>query len=117
MKKVFLSMVVFCFLFSALYSQNDVIEGKSKPKSFSFEPEYKRGLPPNLFVDLNFKDDNRNGIIEAREKGTLELTITNKGKGPAQGLVVDVEDNTYDRNFKINDGKKIYFIHPGESKK
>lgn len=117
MKKVFLSLIVFSFLFTSLYSQNDVIEGKSEAKSFEFEPKYERGLPPNLFVDLDFKDENRNGIIEAREKGILELTITNKGKGAAQGLVVDVEDNTYDRNFEINDGKKIYFIHPDESKK
>ena len=45
------------------------ISGKSKTRNFKMDAVYKRGLPPNLFVDLQFSDDNGNGILEASETG------------------------------------------------
>lgn len=114
MKKIiaYLLFILFCNSLSA----QKILSAKSKTYNFDYLPEYKRGMPPNLFVDLNFKDDNQNGILEARENGELTLVITNKGKGPAQGLVVDVKDNVSDENFQIDDHVEIYFIQPGESK-
>jgi hypothetical protein len=120
MRQIFLILTALILSTALVIGQEEdkVIEGKSKVKSFNFEPKYERGLPPNLFVDLDFKDENRNGIIEAREKATLELTIKNKGKGPAQGLKINIKDNNPDQNFMIKDeGKQINFIRSGESKK
>jgi hypothetical protein len=81
----------------------------------TFTPDYKRGLPPNLFVELNFQDDNGNGILEAEESAELDLKITNKGKGPAQGLKVKVKDNISDRNLDISDDKEISYLQPDKS--
>ena len=65
-----------------------------------------RGLPPDLFAELNFKDDNNNGILEALENATLYIKITNKGKGNAQDLKVRIEDNLTDNDLTIGD----YFL-------
>lgn len=113
MKKI-LYLTLFVFLSSFLYGQK-VIEGRSSAKKIQIEPIYEKGFPPNLFVDLSFTDDNGNGIIEAEESAELNLTITNKGKGKAQGLNILIEDDIYDKSFSIDDKKKIYFINPDES--
>lgn len=103
---------------SVSYTQNDVVEGKSNSVKISLKPEYERGLPPNLFVDLNFKDDNNNKILESSENGVLELNIFNKGSGSAQGLIVEVKDIVIDDEFVIENNKQeIYFIHPDKSRK
>jgi hypothetical protein len=115
MKTIVLTVLLLCFANPFINAQ-EVISGKSQPQKFNFEPTYERGLPPNLYVDLNFQDDNQNGIIESKESAKLELSITNKGKGKAQGLVVEVKDNVNDKNFHIGDNQKIYFIEPDETK-
>ena len=113
MKKII--FLILFFLFSGLIYSQKIIEGRSTAKKINIEPTYKKGFPPNLFVDLRFEDENSNGIIEANESGELKLTITNKGKGKAQGLNIVIDDNIYDRYFFIEDQKEIYFIDPGES--
>ncbi|MDK2978297.1 MAG: hypothetical protein PWP52_1011 [Bacteroidales bacterium] len=113
MKKI-IYLALLLFLSGFLYGQK-VIEGRSSAKKIQIEPTYEKGFPPNLFVDLSFVDANGNGIIEAEESAALNLTITNKGKGKAQGLNVVIDDNIYDRDFVIDDHKKIYFINPDES--
>jgi hypothetical protein len=113
MKKLIFPILLL-FLSGFIYGQK-VIEGRSTAKKISIEPKYEKGFPPNLFVDLSFVDANGNGIIEAEENAELKLTITNKGKGRAQGLNVIIEDNINDNNFTIDDKKKIYFINPDES--
>ncbi len=92
-----------------------VISGKSSPRNIVMKPEFVRGLPPNLFVNLSFNDDNKNGILEANEKAKLILTISNKGKGPAQGLKITVKDNNFDPELTIEDGVEIPFIYPDKS--
>lgn len=92
-----------------------VISGQSQARNVTIKPEYQRGLPPNLFVNLSFEDDNRNGILEANEKARLNLKITNKGKGPAQGLKITVKDNATDNDLTIRDGQEIAFIYPDKS--
>jgi len=88
------------------------ISGKSQVTHLKITPEYKRGLPPILYVDMIFEDDNNNGIIEANENARLHLTISNKGKGPAQGLLVTLKSNINDPAFKIGDRQEIPFLYP-----
>ena len=102
-------------LFPTILFSQKIIEGKSPAKQFKLEPKYEMGFPPNLFVDLSFDDENGNGLIESDETAELKITITNKGKGKAQGLNVTISDNITDYNFTIGDNKKIYFINPDES--
>jgi hypothetical protein len=93
------------------------IRGKSASKNISLRPNFQRSTPPNLFVDLNFKDPNNNGILEAGEDSELELTITNKGEGTAQGLKVIVKKNTKGTSLKISDQKGIAYLPSGQSEK
>ncbi len=91
-----------------------VISGKSQVTSIKLTPEFTRGIPPNLFVKYEFQDKNSNGILEANETAKLNIEITNKGKGPAQGLLVKVSDNIFDKELIIEDGKEIVFIYPDQ---
>ncbi|MCF8346828.1 MAG: hypothetical protein K9G38_06420 [Bacteroidales bacterium] len=77
-------MIAILLFPAGLYAQQ-VISGKSTPRTFQMEASYERGLPPNLFADLQFSDENGNGIVEASEKAELLLTISNKGKGDGTG--------------------------------
>lgn len=93
-----------------------VVSGKSELSGdFKLKASYELGDPPNLYAELNFSDYNGNGIIEADENAVIEITLTNKGIGLAQGLQVKVIDSIADPNLAIGDGQEITFIHPDES--
>ena len=92
-----------------------VVSGKSQPTKIYIKPEYKRGLPPYLFVNLNFSDDNNNGIVEANEKAVITLDITNKGKGAAQDLSVSVTDDKPDAAFHIGTISTIPYLQPDQT--
>ncbi len=76
-----------------------------------------RGLPPNLFAELTFSDDNGNGILEAMEKAEITITVTNKGKGNAYNLVVSLIDNKPDKSLIIGKEQPISLLKPGEARK
>ena len=114
MKKLY--VLIFSLLsFTLSYSQQVEISGKSPVTHIKLDPVYERGLPPNLFVDMSFMDENNNGILEARESSVLNLVITNKGKGKAQELKVRVIDNNPDRDLDIEDGIVIPYLMPDQS--
>jgi hypothetical protein len=112
--KTLATLFIIFILVNQLPAQQ-VISGKSTPTRINIQPVFERGYPPNLFVNLSFEDDNKNGILEANENARLMLTISNQGKGPAQGLKITVKDNTYDPALKITDGQEISFIYPEKS--
>lgn len=115
MKRTILLLLVLTFTFYGSYAQK-TITGKSKPKRFTITPHYSRPeFPPNLFVNLSFEDDNSNGILEPNEGAILSLSITNKGKGVAQGLKVEITDHNPDYNMKIKDGQEIPYLQPGQT--
>jgi len=109
----------FLFLFTLLLALSNYclsqksFSGKSKGFKFSISPDYKRGLPPNLFLNMSFQDDNNNGVLEAMESAKLKLVIKNNGKGPAQGLLVQVRDSVSNSAILIEDGIKVPYIHSG----
>ena len=113
MKRLLIIFLLVAFAPFLLFAQTS-ISGKSKPLVINIKPEYKRGIPPNLFVSMSFSDDNNNGILEAEEGAMLELKISNTGKGTAQGLKVQVNDNNFDSALSISDGMEIPFINPGQ---
>ncbi len=115
MKKLIFTLPLLLLIYTPTLFAQKVISGKSNPVRLRINTTYKRGMPPNLYVNLNFKDDNNNGILEADEHAVLTLRITNKGKGPAQGLKVSINDSYYDSDLQIKDGKKIPFLYPGQS--
>jgi len=113
-KALFLFFVV---ILATTSQAQKVISGKSDNTRLTIKPEYKIGIPPNLFVEMSFEDDNNNLILEANEKARIILNIKNKGKGPAQGLVVTVKDNQNDPEFKLGDGQEIPFLYPDNTMK
>ncbi|ALO14504.1 putative carboxyl-terminal-processing protease, deltaproteobacterial [Salinivirga cyanobacteriivorans] len=138
MKKSFITLVFFFISIVLVFAQSGP---PTKAENINADPvpNYERGLPPNLFVELGFEDANSNGILEAGETGQIRLNITNKGKGKAQGLIVFVKERikmdlpgngerkqqkvsffvkqqAQDQALKIQDRKKINFLQPGESK-
>jgi hypothetical protein len=92
------------------------IKGSSEPKDFKMQVTYKPGLPPNLFADLHFADENGNGILEAEENAELKITLTNKGSGRAQGLKIKVRDIlNSDPALQIVGEREIPILNPGKS--
>ncbi len=115
MKKwIYIGMMI-SFFYTPLSFAQKVISGTSKPVHIKINTKYTRGLPPILFVNLSYEDANQNGILEPNEISVLKLTITNKGKGTAQGLTVKVKDDNYDPELHIQDGQKIPYLLPDKS--
>lgn len=102
--------------------QPDVVIADSYYKLYTSNSSAKqinsRGLPPNLFADLNFTDENNNGLLEAREKAFLNITLSNQGKGNALQLEVNVLDSINDKSMVIeNANQRINVLKSGESVK
>lgn len=88
----------------------DMLIARSETKFIS-----TRGLPPNLFADLSFKDDNGNGILEALEKAEITITVANQGKGNAYDLKVSLVDDKPDKSLTIGKEQQIPLLKPNES--
>jgi hypothetical protein len=111
-KSVLVMLLAFGFM---SYLNGQVVSSKSNVVKMTIEPAYEFTLPPNLFVDMKFSDDNGNGIIEADENAVLQIAIMNKGAGPAQGLKVTLASQITDYAFSIGDDIFIKEIKPGDS--
>ena len=108
-------IILLIFLSSGMLFSQKIISGKSKAIAINLQTKYERGLPPNLYIELSFQDENNNGILEPEETAILKLKISNRGKGAAQGLTVFVEDNKKESGLEISDEKEIPFIYPNKS--
>ncbi len=74
----------------------------------------QRGFPPDLFANLEFKDENGNGLLEATETTTIQIQLSNKGKGPAHRLDISIEDDQPDPSLIIKD-QYITILQPDET--
>jgi hypothetical protein len=63
---------------------------------------------------MSFAYDNNNKIMEADETATLTIDISNKGKGPAQSVVVSLTDLSHDPALIIGNAQTIPFIYPDQ---
>ena len=109
-------LIIMTGFITPAFSQK-VVSGKSDPQRIYIKPDYKRGLPPILYADLNFNDENNNGILEANEKAWITLNISNKGKGPAQELTISVTDNKPDKYFVIGNTSTIPYLQSDQTTK
>lgn len=116
MKKLkYIGLLIIILSYQKTWSQNE-IKTRTQTESLNLMEPFKRGLPPNIYVDLKFKDDNGNGILEAEEHAQLFLEIINKGKGPAQGLKINLKSNFNDPSLVISKEVEIRKIRPNESR-
>jgi hypothetical protein len=115
MKHKLLFQLVLVFLANVSNAQEQ-IKGTSAVRDFKMQIAYKPGQPPNLYADLNFSDDNGNGILEAEEKALLKITLTNKGSGRAQGLKIKLaEILSNDQSLLVDGEKEIQILNPYKS--
>lgn len=92
MMKTFLPVVVMMLIPTALVAQSTV----TNTISFDLDDVNELFMPPDLRVDMEFVDDNGNGLLEALEGASLRLKITNDG-GTADRVQVTI---TPERNYK-----------------
>ena len=52
--------------------------------------------PPSLALKVRLSEPNGNGFLDAEEKGKIIVEITNSGKGPAYGVIIDIKLETED---------------------
>lgn len=90
--KTFLPVVVMMLIPTALMAQSAV----TNTISFDLDDVNELFMPPDLRVDMEFVDDNGNGLLEALEGASLRLKITNDG-GTADRVQVTI---TPERNYK-----------------
>lgn len=86
MKKL-LSFILACVSLGSIYSYAQSVT--SEIVTFSLEDVSELFMPPELYVDIDFTDDNANKILEAQESGTIKLTLMNKG-GKSDAVTVSV---------------------------
>ena len=80
-----------------VFSHNSAAQSAvSKVISFSMDEVTGIFMPPELYVDIDFIDDNGNKILEAKESGHILLKLQNYG-GDASGVEVFV---TPDKNVQ-----------------
>lgn len=85
--KKLLSFLCCWGVLSSVYSYAQSVT--SEIVTFSLEDVSELFMPPELYVDIDFTDANNNKILEAQEKGTIKLTLMNKG-GKSDGVTVSV---------------------------
>ena len=113
--KKYIFVILLSILLVSQSNAQQIISGRSTSTNLEIIPKYVRGMPPNLYLAVDFLDDNDNGFLEADERAEIKLSIANLGKGPAQGITVKVNNSVYDPNLKILDEKIIPFIFPNDT--
>jgi len=98
MKKFYLFTLLLGLIGVEFYAQ-EKISGKSEPKAFILNKESKLNLSPDLVATLQFSEQNGDSIIEGGETAILKISLTNKGKGTAQGLKLRLADETIDSSM------------------
>jgi len=94
------------------------VKGRSDLTNIKFTIKYKTEIPPNLFGEVAFSDDNNNGVLEAKEDAQITISIINKGLGPAQEVTVKISDSLKDPQIYFpNNNKVIPIIYPGRTEK
>ena len=94
------NLYIFIFLIFTFLSFNkgfaQVVTGVSPPVYFVMLPNTDRDLPPDLYAQVSFVDENRNGIIEAGENAEIMVSIYNCGDGRAQDVTIQLDVLTTD---------------------
>lgn len=85
MKTRYLATILFTMILCVQLSAQSVV---TKPLQYVRQAS-SVVMPPDLYVDIDFLDDNGNKILEALESGQIKVTLTNKG-GRASNVQVKV---------------------------
>ena len=111
------SLLLFSCISTAVTAQ---ISGKSETKNVEFNSQIQlieKDLPPLLNAEfLAFIDDNHNDRIDALERGTIKLKISNTGKGNARNIDISVKNTSSGiAGLSFSAPNRIPVIRSGES--
>lgn len=81
--------------------------------TFSLEDVSDLFMPPELYVDVDFIDDNENRILEAREKGIIRLVLSNRG-GDADYVTASITPGSKYRGLNIEKTQVVTSIKGDE---
>ena len=81
------------------------------PKPQPTLPSY----PPDLMATIRFSEMSGNNFLDANERGTVTVTVENRGKGRASGVRVAVAPSRIER-LSYTSAVSIGDIAPGESR-
>lgn len=110
-KKYFSTITVLSAVLA--FPQNSVAQSAvSKIISFSMDEITGIFMPPELYVDIDFIDDNGNKILEAGENGHIILKLQNYG-GDASGVEVFVSPSKNVKGLNCNTNSIISNIYAG----
>jgi len=110
-------LILFLILTPTLLFSQRIIKERSNAVDAKIEPTFEFTYPPVLYVNMEFKDETGDGVINANENAKLILEFFNRGSGPAQGLNITFKSNRRDPAFTISDAIYIPFIAPNSSHK
>ena len=118
-------------------SKNEVVEYVEKNKSstwfkvklsdgkqgwilakFLEEIKVKKELPrypPSLICQVSFSEPSGNLVLDAEEEGKIVVSVKNRGKGDAYGVVIDVESLTKIHGLKFRNHVYVGRIPSGET--
>lgn len=72
--------------------------------------------PPQLGMNLSFTEPSGNGFLDAEETGKIVLSLTNKGKGSAYGVKIQVEAKSKIQGVNYPGENIVGLIASGETK-
>ncbi len=77
----------------------------------------KQGPPPNLVISsINLTESSKDHVLDAEETGVINMTLTNKGKGVAEGVNLKLRMNTPLRGLVFEDLVYVGTVRGGDSK-
>ena len=76
----------------------------------------KPTLPPRLQANLSFTEPSGEGFLDAGEKGTVTVEISNSGQGDAVNLIAELKTLTASSSIYFETMKSIAQLKPGEKK-
>ncbi|MDB2443119.1 caspase family protein, partial [Flavobacteriales bacterium] len=95
----------------------DLLNKFEKVSPTQYKNTFKQIAPANLKVtDLKFKDDNRNGLLEANEEALITFDVLNSGNGDAHNVKINIEWGNIVEGLSCSSPTDIYSIKSKQSK-
>lgn len=101
MKKLFLNFLPIAVIGLLSLTEAAAQSVTSESITFNLEDVTEMFMPPDLRMNVKFVDDNKNNILEAEEKGYIQLGISNKG-GKADNVRITVTPENASYGVKLS---------------
>lgn len=117
MNAKFWVIIFVTLIYSVNIKAQKEISTRTPFKYFKMTSEFtKPDLPPALYIEMNYVDSNKNGVLEAEEHSMLKLKVINRGKGPAQGVKVKLINMSNTQGLSLGKEEFIREIKPDQYK-